>query len=124
MGINDFIYYYDFAKIYRWFKRTCRDEIVPEDSFEKTYQDDIVSLLLCIVEHTDFSKFLKEYNRYRLRYLATGKDRCYDYVLKSGLVELVGEYVNKNNKHYLRNKVCYTCYLLDGILFNMRNWKP
>ena len=122
MGINDSIYYYDFAKIYRNFNRVCKEGLVNTYSFERLNKDNIVKLLLCIVEHYDFGRFLRKYNMYRLRDQITGKHRRVDYILDMGLVSCVGEYYETVN-YDSKKKLDYTCFLLDGVLNNMRNWK-
>lgn len=124
MGINDSIYYYNFSEIYRNFKRFSVMDIVDESSFEKANRDNIIKLLSCIDEKYDFSRFLKKYNEYRLRDFGStfSRDRV-TYVSNSNLDKRVGRY-DKNDKYSGNDKLSYTCYLLDGILFNMRNWKP
>lgn len=129
MGVNDFQYYYDFAKIYRNFKRFVRDELVDDTYFEKKYYKDIMDLLFCIMKHYDFTEFLKEYNKCRLKDIRYNKKSRYDYVMDRFLVEFIGGYFNGNsedfinNKNYDNHKVGFSCYLLDGILCNMWNWK-
>lgn len=122
MSVNSSIFYYDFSEIYRNFKRFSVMDIVDEFSFEKVHRDNIMKLLFCIMEHYDFSSYLKKYNEYRHIDQANFANHRMTYVSNSDLHELVGQYV-RIDKDDCRDKLSYTCYLLDGILFNMRNWR-